>query len=1097
MQKLAEVCIRRPVFAAMIVLSLVVVGSASYFKLGVDRFPAVDLPTVTVRTTLPGASPEEIETLVSQPIEEVVNTVDGMDNLRSISVQGASIIIATFKLNRDIETATQDVRDRVATVIKNLPPDTKPPVISKVNNDNTPVITIALSGPHSIRELTEYADKIVKVQFERAGGVGDVNVVGGLNRAINVWVDAERLAAYKIPITAVYDALQRQNSDVPGGNVETGKRELVLRTLGRYTDPRDMENLVIANINGAPVKIRDIGRVEDGTKEQRSVARLNGVPTVTLEVQRQSGSNTVEVIQNVKAEMERVKPQLPSDIKMEVIRDQSRYIDAALHEITRHLILGSILASLVVLIFMRSWRSTLIAAIAIPCSVISTFGMMRALNFTLNSVTMLALVLMVGVVIDDAIVVLENIFRFVEEKRITPMRAAKEATADIGLAVMATTFSLVVIFLPVSFMSSISGRFLYQFGITAAVAVLVSLLVSFTLTPMMSARLLRTEDAAGGHSIGHHHDTIADAGSRKGFYALIDRVYTWLLKLAMRHRVAVAVLAIAVALLSIPLYRVVKQEYTPNDVDEAEFDVNVNAPEGTNLLAMDETMHAIEKELLDTPGVRLILASTGGSFLGAVNSGSVYVRIAPHDERVFSFTKLWNSIKEGHPLAAFRGNYKQRDVMQEIRARMQKYAPFRFSVRNAQSFNIGGGNFDIDFVFKGPDLKELAKYADAMRLKTKEIGGIVDADTTLKLDKPELRVHINRDRAADLGVDTANIATALRLMVGGDDQVSRFYDPTVNEDYDVELRLAETDRRDSATISRLYVPSSRGGLVRVDNLVDIKEELSPSRIDRLDRQRQASVRAGIAPGFALADRLDAMKKAAAEMNLPAAYSTIVAGRGRELERTFVEFLWAFLLSIIFMYMILASQFESTIHPLTILLSLPLSVPFALFSLWLLGDTLNLYSALGILVLFGVVKKNAILQIDHMNNLRTLGMEREAAIIQGNRDRLRPILMTTLALVAGMAPLALGTGPGAEERRSIAIVVIGGQSLSLLLTLIATPVVYSLLDDMRSTARWRRWAAVTGRMTAPVTNVVRRLAPTRRGVVVDTDPPAVPGLKTDD
>ena len=1099
MQKLAEICIHRPVFAAMIILSLVVVGSASYFKLGVDRFPAVDLPTVTVRTNLPGASPEEIETLVSQPIEEVVNTVDGIDNLRSVSVQGASIIIATFKLNRDIETAAQDVRDRVATVIRNLPPDTKPPVISKINNDNTPVITVALSGPHSIRELTEYADKIVKVQFERAGGVGAVDVTGGLDRAINIWVDAERLAAYKIPISAVYDALQRQNSDVPGGNVETGRRELVLRTLGRYTNPRDMEELVVANINGSPVKIRDIGHVEDGTKEQRSVARLNGVPTVTLEVQRQSGSNTVEVIKNIKTELERVKPQLPPDIKMEVIRDQSRYIDSALHEITRHLILGSILASLVVLLFMRSWRSTLIAAIAIPASVVSTFGMMRALNFTLNSVTMLALVLMVGVVIDDAIVVLENIFRFVEEKRISPMRAAKEATADIGMAVMATTFSLVVIFLPVSFMSSISGRFLYQFGITAAVAVMVSLLVSFTLTPMMSARLLRAEDAASGHSPGHHHDTLADAGSRKGFYHFIDRSYTWLLRLSMRHRLAVTVIAVAVALSSIPLYRVVKQEYTPSDVDEAEFDVNVTAPEGTNINSMNETMLSIEKDLRDTPGVQLILASAGGSFLGAVNQAGVYVRIAPHEERVFSLTKLWNSIKAGHPLLAFRGNYTQRDVMQEIRARMQKYAPFRFSVRNAQSFNIGGGNYDIDFVFKGPDLQQLAKYADTMRLKTKEIGGIVDADTTLKLDKPELRVHINRERAADLGVDTTNIANALRLMVGGDDQVSRFYDPTVNEDYDVQLRLSERDRGDSATISRLFVPSARGGLVRVDNLVDIKEEFSPSRIDRLDRQRQASVRAGVAPGFALADRLDAMKKAAAEMNLPGTYSTIVAGRGRELERTFVEFLWAFLLSIIFMYMILASQFESTIHPLTILLSLPLSVPFALLSLWLLGDTLNLYSALGILVLFGVVKKNAILQIDHMNSLRSLGMEREPAIIQGNRDRLRPILMTTLALVAGMAPLALGTGPGAEERRSIAIVVIGGQSLSLLLTLIATPVVYSLLDDLGSTAKWRRFARATGRLTAPLTSVVRRIAPTRRGEAqVEAEPtPTVPALHTDD
>src|SRR5438270_872870 len=974
MQRLAEICIRRPVFAAMIILSLVVVGAASYFKLGVDRFPSVDLPTVSVRTNLPGASPEEMETLVSQRIEEVVNTVDGIDQLRSVSGQGTSFVMATFNLSRDIDTAAQDVRDRVASVVRDLPPDVKPPVIGKFNNDSTPVISIALSGQRSLRELTEYGDKIVRPQLERAEGVGQVDVVGGLQRAINVWIDSERLAAYKLPITTVRNALQRQNADVPGGNVEAGRRELVLRTLGRFTDPRDMEELVIANINGAPIKIRDIGRVEDGTKEQRSLAHLNGTPTVTLEIRRQSGANSVAVIRNVKAQLGRVSAQLPSDIKMEIIRDQERYIDSALHEITRHLVLGSILASLGVLLFMRSWRSTLIAAIAIPCSVISTFAMMRAMNFTLNGVTMLALVLMVGVVIDDAIVVLENIFRFVEEKRMTAMRAAKEATADIGLAVMATTFSLVVIFLPVSFMSSISGRFLFQFGITAAVAVLVSLLVSFTLTPMMSARLLRSADAAAGHASHAHHDTVASAGSRRGFYRFIDRSYTWLLRLAMRHRIVVAVIAIAVALSSIPLYRVVKQEYIPTDVDEAEFDVNVNAPEGTNIDAMDTAMKSIEEDLQETPGVRLIQSSSGGSFLGAVNSAGVYVRIAPHEERVFSLTKLWDSIKAGHPLAAFRGNYTQRDVMQEVRRRLQKYAPIRSSVRNAPSFNIGGGNTDIDFVFRGPELENLAKYADTLREKTKEIGGIVDADTTLKLDKPELRVYINRDRAADLGVDTFDISTALRLMVGGDDRVSRFRDPSVNEDYDVQLRLTESDRKDAATISRLYVPSTRAGLVRVDNLVDIKEDIGPSRIDRLDRQRQASVRAGVAPGFALADRLDALRKTVAGMNLPAAYSTTVAGRGRELEKTFIEFLWAFLLSIIFMYMILASQFESTIHPLTILLSLPLSVPFALLSLWLMGDTLNLYSALGVLVLFGVVKKNAILQIDHMNNLRTIGME---------------------------------------------------------------------------------------------------------------------------
>ncbi len=1051
MQKLAEICIRRPVFATMIVLSLVVVGAASFFRLGVDRFPSVDLPTVSIRTNLPGASPQEVESLVTQQIEEVVNTVDGIDELRSISGQGTSIVIATFKLDRNLESAAQDVRDRVNSLGRNLPDDATPPIIQKFDNDSTPVVTISLSADRSLRELSELADKTVRVQLERVSGVGEVRVVGGLDRAINIWIDAERLAAYQIPVTAVRSALTRQNADVPGGNVNTGREELVLRTLGRYTDPRAFEDLVIATVNGSPIRLRDVGRVEDGTKEQRSLARLNGVPTVTLEIRRQSGANTIDVIEGIKKELPRVSGQLPNDVKMEVIRDQSRYIEAALHEIQKHLILGSILASLVVLLFMRSWRSTLIAAVAIPCSLISSFGMMRALNFTLNSVTMLALVLMVGVVIDDAIVVLENIFRFIEEKRIEPREAAREATKDIGLAVLATTLSLVVIFLPVSFMSSISGRFLYQFGITAAVAILVSLLVSFTLTPMMSSRLIRVKDAGAGGG----HDS---AGSRGGFYKWIDKVYARMLAFAMHHRLAVSVLALLVIFSSIPLYRSVRQEFIPTNVDEAEFEINVNGPEGTNLAVMNETMAAIEKDVLATPGVRFVLSSAGGSFLGGVNQGGAYVRIAPHDERTFSLGRLWTESKNGHPLNAFRGNYSQQDVMLEVRRRLQKYAPMRVGVRNAPSFNFGaGGRFDIDFNLRGPDIVALAGYADDLMQRSQTLGGIVDADTSLKLNKPELRVEIDRARAADLGVDSTDIATALRLMVGGEERASRYRDESINEDYDVQLRLDEKDRSDVATIQRLYVPSSKGGLVRLDNLVNIKRDTSPSRIDRLNRERLVSMRASVAPGYALADRIEALRGAVKEMNLPAAYTTTVSGRARELERTFTEFIWAFILSILFMYMILASQFESTIHPVTILLSLPLSIPFALLSLWITGDTLNLYSALGILVLFGVVKKNSILQIDHMNSLRSRGMERYEAIMQGNRDRLRPILMTTLALIAGMLPLALGTGPGAEERRSIAVVVIGGQLLSLLLTLIATPVVYSLLDDLSHTARWRKLA----------------------------------------
>jgi HAE1 family hydrophobic/amphiphilic exporter-1 len=1073
-QKLAEICIKRPVFAAMIILALVVVGASAYFRLGVDRFPAVDLPTVAVRTTLPGASPEEVEVQISQPIEEVVNTVEGISELRSISGQSSSVVIATFDLNRDIEAAAQDVRDRVSTVIRELPEDATPPTVFKFNNDNAPVMTIALSADRSVRELTEIADKRVKILLERAPGVGEVEIVGGLERAINVWVDPDRLAAYKIPITQVNTALVQQNADVPGGNVDTGPRELPLRTMGRVVDPKAFDDIVIANVGGAPVRVRDIGYAEDGTKEQRSLARLDGVPTVTLQVRRQSGANTVAVIEGVKQALERARAQVPEDVRLEVIRDQSIYIKSALHEINVHLVLGSILASLVVLAFMRSWRSTIIAGIAIPASVIATFGVMKALDFTLNSVTMLALVLMVGIVIDDAIVVLENIFRFVEEKKMHPMEAARAATKDIGLAVLATTLSLVVIFVPVSFMSSISGRFLYQFGITAAVAVLVSLLVSFTLTPMMSARLLKTEDAKG------HGD---EAGSRKGFYRYIDAVYMRSLGFAMRHRLLMAVVAILVVASSVPLYRSVKQEYIPSNVDEAEFDVNVNGPEGMSLAAMNEAMLAVEHELRSIPAVRTTLATAGGGFLGGVNQGGVFVRIAPHEERVFSLTKLWNSTLAGRPLDAFRGNYSQRDVMQEVRQRMKKFTHLRVGVRNLQSFNFGGGPAEIDFALRGPDVLELSKYANQLRDMVTdppgggeaEVPGIVDADTTLKLDKPELRVEIDRDRAADLGVRTSDIATALRLMVGGEDEVTRFLDESTNEDYDVQLRLMQGERNDPETISRLLVPSSGGQLVRLDNLVDLEQATAPSRIDRLDRQRQVSVRASIAPGYALADRLEAMREAAERLNMSEAYTATVSGRGRELERTFTEFLLAFMLSVAFMYMILASQFESLIHPVTILLSLPLAIPFALLGQVIVGDTLNLYSALGILVLFGVVKKNAILQIDHMNNLRARGMDRMSAVMQGNRDRLRPILMTTLALVAGMLPLALGTGPGAEERRSVAVVVIAGQTLSLFLTLLITPVAYSLFEDVAQT-QWIRSLAgavggAVGRLRRPARTVV--------------------------
>jgi hydrophobic/amphiphilic exporter-1 (mainly G- bacteria), HAE1 family len=1039
MQTLAAISIRRPVFATMIVLALVVVGATGFMHLGVDRTPSVEIPTIYISTRLPGASPVEMETLVAQLIEENVNTVEGIDELRSITSYGSCFVIVTFDLSRDPNVAAEDVRNRLAGVISQLPREADPPVVSKFDADRSPVMTVALSGSRSIRELTELADKFVKVRLERAPGVGEVQVRGGLERAINIWIDAERLAAFNLPITTVREAIARQNADVPGGQVVSSLREQTIRTMGRITDPREFNELVIASINGSPVRIRDIGWAEDGTKELKSVSRLNGRPAVTLEVRRQSDANTVEVIEGIKALLPQVLAELPEDVRFEVIEDQSRYIYQALQEIQVHLIIGSILASLVVFAFMRNLRATFIAAVAIPTSVISTFGMMWALDFTLNSVTMLALVLMVGIVIDDAIVVLENIFRFVEEKKMDPFQAALEGTREIGLAVMATTFSLVVIFVPVSFMSSISGRFLYQFGLTSAVAVLVSLLVSFTLTPLMSARLLHRGDHVGG------------SGSRGGFYGWIDRLYTASLKFSMRHRWFVAGGAVLVMLLSYPLYRIVPQEFTPPNTDEGEFEINVRAPEGTSFEAMNEVMLAIEADLLAMPRLPVVLASAGSTRFGGSGQGRVYIRLAPHKERVFSVSRLF-SLK---PWEALQGNYSQEDMIRAVRAELRKYSDLRVSVRGGRSsISVGGPSVGIDFSLLGPDLESLHRYADDLRQRATELG-LVDADITLKLDTPELRVEIDRERAAALGVDTQDIAAALRIMVGGDERASRFRDPQMNDDYDVQLRLALADRDDPKTISRLFVPG-RNGLVRLDNVVKIHSEVTASRIDRVDRQRMVALRAGIAPGYALADRIQALNKAVEEMNLPPTYTTRIGGSGRELERTFNEFLWAFLLSVIFMYMILASQYESLVHPFTILLSLPISLPFALFSLWITGNTLNLYSALGLLVLFGVVKKNAILQIDHMNHLRRQGMERAAAILQANRDRLRPILMTTLTLVAGMIPLAVGTGPGAEERRAVAIVVIGGQSLCLLLTLLVTPVVYSFLDDIGLRVHGRLW-----------------------------------------
>lgn len=1061
----------------MLVMALVVAGIVAFPSLGIDRYPSTDLPTVFIRTNYPGAASQEVESEVSQVIEDAVSTVAGIEELRSISNDGSSICIITFALSRNIDAALQDVRDAVSAVSNRLPNTVDPPVVQKSDIDSSPIMTIAVSGERTPTELYFLADRYVKSVIESSKGVGQVSISGAAERAIKVNVDAKRLAAYEMSILQVRDALVRQNTEVPGGRVDEGLRERALRTLGRVETSKDFPELVIDTIDGVPIRLKDLGTVEDSTKEVRTIARLDGVPTVTLSVQRQSGENTVNVIAGVKERLERSRGLLPDDVRVSVIQDQSRYILAALHEIENHLISGSVLACLTVLLFMRSWRSTLIASVAIPASIIATFAFMKAFGFTLNNVTMLALVLMVGVVIDDAIVVLENVFRCIEELGMDAKQASIEGTKEIGLAVLATTVSLVIVFLPVSFLSSVTGRMLFEFGVTATVAILVSMFISFTLTPMMCSLLLKSPTKEELAKAKSH-----EKGTRGGFYHWIEVAYMASLKLAMRYRFATLVLCVLTIFANIPLYNWVRQDYIPTNVDESEFEVSINAKEGTTILAMNNAVEQIEKKLQSIPGVELTLTSVGSRGFGGVNSASIYVRLVDAEKRSFSLHRLWKELLNGQPSAAWKGNYTQQQKMAEIRGLLKVFPDVRLSLRNLTSLRQGP-NVDIDFTITGPDPRALATFSEKVRNAViQNVDGVVDVDTTLRLDKPEMLVDIDRERAAALGVPVQEIADTLRVAVGGDDRVSRYRDASVDDAYDVELRLVGVDRQDTDSISQLYVrtnpaavasnvmeadsqgsASPRTPLTRIENLVSFKFADSQARIDRLDRQRMVAIRGNLTQGYALADRIEAIKRETEAIGVPPGFETRVMGRGKELDRTLGEFRWTFLLSFVFMYIVLAAQFEHLAHPLTILFTLPLSVPFGLISLYWGNETLNVYSALGVLVLFGVVKKAAILQIDCTNALRKKGMDRETAILMANRDRLRPILMTTISFVAGLLPLLIATGPGAEERRSIAVLATGGQTLSLLLTLLAVPVLYSYLDDLDGPFRkWFRKEKVAAR-----------------------------------
>ncbi|HYO64213.1 MAG TPA: efflux RND transporter permease subunit [Pyrinomonadaceae bacterium] len=1076
MQKLAEICVRRPVFATMLILSLTVVGAFSFFSLGVDLFPKIDFPTITVIVVNPGASPQEIETEITDKIEAAVNTISGIDELRSTSTEGVSQVFVQFLLDKDVDVAAQEVRDKVSLTVEDLPETAESPIIQRIDTDAAPVLRIAVSAPRSLRDVTDVADKQLKKRIENINGVGQVQIVGGAEREVQVKVDPDKMRAFNVTVAEVVAAVRQQNLEVPGGRVDEGTRELTVRTMGRITSPADFNNIAVAQRGAYSVKVSDIGYVEDGAVEQRTSALLNGQPAVTLVVSKQSGENTVAVADAVKERLEEIRATLPKDVRAEIVGDQSIFIKAAVSSIQTHLVEGGLLAALVVFVFLWNFRSTLIAAIAIPTSIIATFGLMKAMDYTLNQITMLALTLMVGIVIDDAIVVLENIYRYIEEKGYTPFQAAIEGTKEIGLAVMATTLSLLAVFLPVGFMGGIVGRFMSSFGFTSSFAIAVSLLVSFTLTPMLSARLIKrreeehvsAEEASNdaqvrsvsvGEDGGPTPEGVETAppppedearrartAKESRFYRPIDRTYTKLLEWSMAHRWAVVGMCVVVVLSIVPLFMVIGNNFLPVD-DQSQFEVTLRAPEGSTLASTQALTERIARDMRTLPGVTDTLVTIGGGQQELVNSANIYVRLTPIEGR----------------------ERTQEELMQDARQVLEKYPKdLRPSVGQVQAISGGGfRNADVVYVVSGPDLEKLTEYSNKLFEHVKTIPNVVDPDTSLITGKPELRVHIDRARAADLGVRVGDIATTLNVLIAGQ-EVSTFNRGTDQDD--VRVRAVGEARASKEALENLFVASSKIGWTNLSNVVRVEEGTGPAAIERLNRQRQVLILANVKAGGSQAAVIDELNRFAAGMKLDPGYTTGLFGRSKELGRAGYYFMLAFALSFIFMYMVLAAQFESFIHPVTILLTLPLAIPFGILSLLVLGQTVNIFSGLGLLLLFGVVKKNAILQIDHTNELRAQGMERHDAIMQANRDRLRPILMTTIALVAGMMPLVVATGPGAGTNRSIGVLVVGGQSLCLLLTLLAVPVFYSLFDDL---GRSRIWGRIGRGLVAPFAWARRR------------------------
>ena len=1018
---LSDLCIRRPVLACMMISSLMLLGLISVNRVGIDLFPRVEFPYVSVETLLNGASPITMETEVTDTLEEEVVSTSGIENMRSVSSEGYSQLFVEFDLDENVDVKAQEVRDKVNRTLSDLPDDVDLPTISKMDPDSDPILTIMLSGRLSIRDLTSYAEDNVKERLQRVPGVGGIQLIGGREREIRVWLDAPKLRGFGVTVDDVVDALRREHAEIPGGRMDSqgGLTEYTIKTKGEVERVADFGNIVVVQNGAGYVRVRDVARIEDGLEDERSFAQLDGEQGVSLEVRRQSGTNTVEVAQAIKAELERIQAEAPPGVRIVVARDVSRFIESSVEDVTADILMGIGLVVVVTMAFLLSFRATLIVATAIPVAIISTFFAFYVLDFTINMITMVAISLTVGLLVDDAIVVLESIHREVEAG-VEPKTAASVGTGNVATAVVAATLSVMAVFLPIAFMSGVIGRFFFQYGLTITVAVAISLFVSLTLTPMLSSRLLKKADSRNWLY------RMFDGG-----YVAVEKGYVKLLGWALRVRWLVLLLAAGSVYVGIHFAGQVPIAFT-SKTDRSEFLAKIELPLGTGIQESKRIGSRVGAEIQKLDHIDLVFLSVGAGAQGKTNEVDYYLGLTPKAER----------------------DVDQRVLIDLVRESITALVPEARQVTMKEISWTSSSNFftaDVEVALRGPDLEQLNTYSQQMMTEMRTSGMFKDINSTFQLGKPEVQVLIDRKRASDLGVSIRDIASTVRATIGGINVTT--YEEFGSR-YEVRVRLEEAHRNDIRKFDMLQVRGPNDTLVDFRNVAQVVLASGPAQIDRLNRSRKISVLGNAPAEYAVGELIDEMDKIIERQNLAPGYEASYQGASEQIGETVTAIIFAFGLALLMLYMVLAGQFNSFSQPVIIMLTAPLSFIGAFTLLALTGSELSLFAQIGMVALMGLVMKNGILLVDYANQALERGDTPRKSMLDAAQLRLRPVLMTAFSTIFGMIPIAIATSDGAEFRNAMGVIVIGGLLSSTLLTLIVVPTAYTLLHDaMKLPARF--------------------------------------------